>query len=133
MARINIVICDLCKLTMDDGGYEISLVLHSTESSRGEICYSCFHNLLGQLTAKPDAAKLKDLKNDVCAEAPIKINQENKEDLAGPNGETVIPSIANLVEREITSCSHDKRTMNEDSGKAVCIKCGDLWEDKKNG
>jgi len=120
MARLNIIICDLCK-QMSKVTLSFALTLQSgkgkdKEVTKSEICQKCYDNLKGRI--KSDF----DFNNSFSPQPRVEII-----DIA--NGEVIVPSKLNTViaPPPQPSCLHEIKSF-EPPNNVRCRDCGEEWK-----
>jgi len=133
MARISMILCDLCKQEIKyEDGTDYGIILFKLKENKekkeeGEICLKCYRSLLNRVkspcglpkkTETKTEPKIKDSKDTNVESTRKEINQIAE-------GEYRVPSRAHLIKHKESECSHDKKTFIGD-GKFMCKECKEV-------
>jgi len=146
MARISLVICDLCKEKIEDEAiFGIVLTSRDEMGTNGEICKNCFRSLLSRLKSSPETVLQTRLRTQggpnnspqslrcigvqdggsgvVLGVSDAVSHPEGSKELS--DGEFKVPSQAHTIPREKSSCNHDRKSF-ADNGEVICLECSEL-------
>ncbi len=148
MAKISMIICDLCNKEIKDSTvYEITLSSFEKEriDKAGEICLICYRSLLGRLNkaahlpmvwsreSKPQTADNPEQSLDcigVTDGSPTTLGKSTfistPTAIKSEDGEFKVPSLAHTIKHEVVrKCTHDRTRMSEDGNSFNCLDCGE--------
>ena len=148
MARINLIVCDLCREQIDneDGG-KFKIGLEGPEFSMlGEICSTCYEALLARLKSEKSPSTVKASKGSPVKQALVTPDVPIDDELsyADPNQVPVGPSVEEKADRAATKelledelnvvpSRFDKRKANKivEKNKDACPHHFKTWQDGK--
>jgi len=150
MARISLVVCDLCKENIEGAAvYGIALIRYNDtgeeyKENKGEICPNCYRSLVSRLNKEVEPASWLPPR---AQQAPSNSRQSLRcvgvqDDGSGVvgvsdaverppgskklcEGEFKVPSQAHIVPREKPNCKHDRKSF-ADNGELICLECSEL-------
>ncbi len=126
MAKLSIIICDLCK-KINEAKEEYLLTIQvgkgkDREVTKAEICSTCYEKLSDAINSEFEFNKLP--------------QQQNSPGIEIGRGENIVPSNINNVapppQLQVDKCKHDSRSLTPvgETTWFVCRDCGHEWEDK---
>ena len=118
MAKLNIIICDLCQ-SISKVELPFTITLQSgkgkdKEVTKAEICITCYNELYKRVELDFDF-------NNSLTPQPRKTERVEITD-----GETIVPSNLNIVATQEQKCYHDKTSY--DPPNLTCKDCGEEWK-----